>query len=83
MNEFTNGWFCKECDCTTEHRKLNGQEICVKCGSILGYPKSIRQRGQKKHYLKNYRHINIRNWSPEQAVEFSKSILQQFKEQGE
>jgi hypothetical protein len=80
---FVNGWFCEKCDCTTEHKKINGQEICVKCGSFLGYKKNNSTHNQKKHYLKNYRHINIKNWSPEQAAEFSKTILQQFKEQGE
>lgn len=78
---FTNGWFCKKCGCLTEHRKLHNQEVCVECGSILGYKKPFRK--QKKYYLKNYRQINIKNWSPEQAAEFSKSILQQFKEYGE
>jgi uncharacterized membrane protein YvbJ len=83
MSEITNGWFCKKCDKVTEHRRLNNQETCLQCGSKLGYPKSIINRSQKKYRFKNSRHINISHWSPEQVAEFSKSILQQFKEQGE
>ena len=35
---FRNGWFCKQCDCLTEHKKVRDREICLECGFAMGDP---------------------------------------------
>jgi hypothetical protein len=29
--QFVNGWFCKVCDCVTEHEKVDGAQVCCVC----------------------------------------------------
>ena len=45
-----NGWFCKVCGCVTEHRKVNGKEVCVDCGSALGSSQRPDVKERKKAY---------------------------------
>ena len=72
-----NGWFCPKCDKVTEHK----ENKCTRCGCRLGQNKVIRK--QRKCLFKKTRKINIDSWNALQGAEFCRSILEQFKEQGE
>jgi len=50
---FHNGWFCKQCDCVTEHRNVQGREVCLECGFALGKPKPVVAAQQRDYCLKN------------------------------
>jgi len=51
---FVNGWFCKRCGATTEHKHVKGQEICLECGESLGKPQSYFQRADVKAKQRAY-----------------------------
>jgi hypothetical protein len=41
---FINGWFCPKCDRLTEHKLVEGRQVCNECGFALGKPISMRKR---------------------------------------
>jgi hypothetical protein len=50
---FHNGWFCKQCDCVTEHRNVQGREVCLECGFALGKPKPVVAAQKRDYRAKN------------------------------
>jgi len=59
---YKNAWFCKQCNCLTEHKKMkNDQEVCLICGFRMGKPvKEKLTAQQRNYYLKNKE--KIRNY---------------------
>ena len=58
-SRFENGWFCTVCACVTEHKEVEGQQVCLACGFKMGqqqkaYYKANRAKlsVQKKAYYK-------------------------------
>jgi hypothetical protein len=48
---FKNGWPCPECGCMTEHRQVQGQQVCLECGHRLGKPSGY-VKAKKREYSK-------------------------------
>ena len=55
---FKNGWFCKQCDCLTEHEEVKGQQVCVECGLKIGQAyfqradvKAKQRESQRQHRI--------------------------------
>lgn len=84
MKMCENGWFCIHCNRVSEHEKIKGVQICKKCHRpATEVSDDERKRLQKKYRYRKDRHINIQHWTPQQAAEFARGILQQFKDMGE
>jgi hypothetical protein len=46
--QFKNGWYCKRCDCLTEHAKTAKGLVCCECGCVLGQGNGADEVNAKK-----------------------------------